>query len=149
MVGAVYLNSALGTVATLLAPGAYSMTSSDDDSDDMFGGIGGAPLECESEEEEEETEEQRAAALALKKDMAAEKRIAGNDKFRAKLYQEALALYSEAFLLDPSDPVVYSNRAACFSALGQVRHQTHRSRSTLLAHRADDSRSGSQESECC
>ena len=85
----------------------------------MFGGIGDSPIQCESDEEEEE--ESKADLVAMKKEQAAEKRMAGNDYFRQKDYEKALKLYSEAFLLDPSDPIVFSNRAACFSALGQVR----------------------------
>lgn len=47
-------------------------------------------------------------ALALKED--------GNNEFKAKKYTEAIAFYTAALLLK-KDPIFYSNRLACYSAL--------------------------------
>jgi stress-induced-phosphoprotein 1 len=41
----------------------------------------------------------------------------GNNFFKAKKYEEAIAKYSDAIALDPSDVTFYSNRSACYAAL--------------------------------
>lgn len=49
-------------------------------------------------------------ALALKK--------AGNDRYKAEDFEEAIAFYSAALQVK-KDPVFYSNRSACYAALNQ------------------------------
>eukprot|EP00636_Phaeomonas_parva_P000211 CAMPEP_0118864790 /NCGR_PEP_ID=MMETSP1163-20130328/9260_1 /TAXON_ID=124430 /ORGANISM="Phaeomonas parva, Strain CCMP2877" /LENGTH=1024 /DNA_ID=CAMNT_0006798953 /DNA_START=171 /DNA_END=3245 /DNA_ORIENTATION=- len=50
---------------------------------------------------------------------AAEMKERGNRRFKQQDYSGALALYSRALLLDPSNHLLYSNRAACQLKLGQ------------------------------
>lgn len=49
--------------------------------------------------------------------MAAKLKLAGNKAYGDKNYNDAIALYGKAILCTP-DPIFYSNRAACFNALG-------------------------------
>ena len=56
-----------------------------------------------------DSEERKAMALRLKE--------AGNSAYGSKDYNKAIDLYSRAILCK-QDPVFYSNRAACYSALG-------------------------------
>jgi import receptor subunit TOM70 len=56
------------------------------------------------------TEEQR-------KDYAFQLKTAGNTAYGSKDYNKAIKLYSQAILCKP-DPIFYSNRAACYNALG-------------------------------
>jgi tetratricopeptide (TPR) repeat protein len=53
----------------------------------------------------------KAAAQSLK--------AAGNDFFKNKNYENAIAKYTEAIAADPSDVTFYSNRSACFAALNK------------------------------
>jgi stress-induced-phosphoprotein 1 len=53
----------------------------------------------------------KAAAQTLK--------AAGNDFFKNKNYENAIAKYTEAIAADPSDVTFYSNRSACFAALNK------------------------------
>lgn len=53
-----------------------------------------------------------------RKDYAAKLKAAGNTAYGAKDYPKAIDLYGKAILCKP-DPIFYSNRAACFNALGQ------------------------------
>jgi Flp pilus assembly protein TadD len=53
----------------------------------------------------------KAAAQALK--------AAGNDFFKNKNYENAIAKYTEAIAADPSDVTFYSNRSACYAALNK------------------------------
>ncbi|KAH8602238.1 mitochondrial precursor protein-like protein import receptor tom70 [Bisporella sp. PMI_857] len=55
---------------------------------------------------------------AERKDYAAKLKAAGNNAYGAKNYSEAIELYGKAILCKP-DPIFYSNRAACYNALGQ------------------------------
>ena len=49
---------------------------------------------------------------------AAEKhKLSGNAKMSAKDYATAIAEYTHAVALDPSNPVYYSNRAAAYSSI--------------------------------
>ncbi|KAL1961454.1 hypothetical protein VTO42DRAFT_182 [Malbranchea cinnamomea] len=57
------------------------------------------------------SEETRAA-------YAAKLKAAGNKAFGSKDYNRAIELYGKAILCKP-DPVYYSNRAACYNALGE------------------------------
>jgi import receptor subunit TOM70 len=53
-----------------------------------------------------------------RKDYAAKLKAAGNTAYGSKDYPKAIELYGKAILCKP-DPIFYSNRAACFNALGQ------------------------------
>jgi stress-induced-phosphoprotein 1 len=57
-------------------------------------------------------EQKREQAVALKD--------AGNKLFSSKSYAAAVAKYGEAIELDPSDPIFYTNRAACNTELGKL-----------------------------
>lgn len=46
----------------------------------------------------------------------------GNDAFAAKKYDEAIELYSKAIALEPSNPVFYSNRSACYFSKKQYQN---------------------------
>ncbi|KAL2268752.1 hypothetical protein VTJ83DRAFT_3598 [Remersonia thermophila] len=54
---------------------------------------------------------------AQRKEYAQKLKEAGNKAYSAKDFQKAIGLYSKAILCK-SDPVYYSNRAACYHALG-------------------------------
>ncbi|MCJ1307657.1 TOM (translocase of outer membrane) complex component [Agyrium rufum] len=56
------------------------------------------------------TDEQR-------KDYSTKLKAAGNKAYGDKNYNEAISLYGKAILCKP-DPIFYSNRAACYNALG-------------------------------
>ncbi|KAI9768846.1 MAG: TOM (translocase of outer membrane) complex component [Geoglossum simile] len=53
-----------------------------------------------------------------RKDYAAKLKAAGNKAYGSKNYNEAIELYGKAILCKP-DPIFYSNRAACYNALGE------------------------------
>jgi mitochondrial import receptor subunit TOM70 len=53
-----------------------------------------------------------------RKDYAAKLKIAGNHAYGKKDYNKAIELYGKAILCKP-DPIFYSNRAACYNALGE------------------------------
>jgi mitochondrial import receptor subunit TOM70 len=53
-----------------------------------------------------------------RKDYAAKLKAAGNKAYGDKSYNRAIELYGKAILCKP-DPIFYSNRAACYNALGQ------------------------------
>lgn len=46
-------------------------------------------------------------------------RLRGNDAFRRKDYRAAIKLYSMSIRLDRTQAVLFSNRAACYTALGE------------------------------
>ncbi|KAL8732190.1 MAG: hypothetical protein Q9166_002937 [cf. Caloplaca sp. 2 TL-2023] len=52
-----------------------------------------------------------------RKEYATKLKIAGNKAYGDKSYNEAIELYGKAILCKP-DPIFYSNRAACYNALG-------------------------------
>lgn len=52
-----------------------------------------------------------------KKDYSAKLKAAGNTAYGSKDYNKAIELYGKAILCKP-DPIFYSNRAACYNALG-------------------------------
>ena len=52
-----------------------------------------------------------------RKDYATKLKIAGNKAYGDKSYNSAIKLYGKAVLCKP-DPIFYSNRAACYNALG-------------------------------
>lgn len=53
-----------------------------------------------------------------RKDYAAKLKAAGNTAYGSKDYNKAIELYGKAIICKP-DPIFYSNRAACYNALGQ------------------------------
>ncbi|MCJ1475172.1 TOM (translocase of outer membrane) complex component [Lambiella insularis] len=53
-----------------------------------------------------------------RKEYSTKLKIAGNKAYGDKSYNEAIELYGKAILCKP-DPIFYSNRAACYNALGQ------------------------------
>lgn len=53
-----------------------------------------------------------------RKEYAAKLKAAGNTAYGAKNYPKAIELYGKAILCKP-DPIFYSNRAACYNALGE------------------------------
>lgn len=52
-----------------------------------------------------------------RKEYATKLKVAGNKAYGDKSYNEAIELYGRAILCKP-DPIFYSNRAACYNALG-------------------------------
>ncbi|KAI9806747.1 MAG: TOM (translocase of outer membrane) complex component [Sarcosagium campestre] len=73
----------------------------------------------ESEEELPEIDEGVIETLSVqdRKDYAAKLKGAGNKAYGSKDYNRAIELYGKAIICKP-DPIFYSNRAACFNALG-------------------------------
>jgi import receptor subunit TOM70 len=59
----------------------------------------------------------QAFSEAQRKEYAQKLKEAGNKAYGAKDFGKAIGLYSKAILCKP-DPVYYSNRAACYNALG-------------------------------
>lgn len=55
----------------------------------------------------------------MSKAQAQVKKTEGNNFFKLKKYPEAIAKYTEAIELDPTDVTFYSNRSACYAALNQ------------------------------
>lgn len=55
--------------------------------------------------------------LQERKEYATKLKIAGNKAYGDKSYDDAIELYGKAVLCKP-DPIFYSNRAACYNALG-------------------------------
>ncbi|XP_061363397.1 TPR repeat-containing thioredoxin TTL1 isoform X2 [Gastrolobium bilobum] len=51
--------------------------------------------------------------------MVARARVRGNDLFKSERFTEACSAYGEGLRLDPSNSVLYCNRAACWFKLGQ------------------------------
>ncbi|TAQ86680.1 hypothetical protein B7494_g5005 [Chlorociboria aeruginascens] len=74
----------------------------------------------ETVEELPEVDEKIVASLTevQRKDYAAKLKAAGNTAYGSKDYNKAIVLYGKAILCKP-DPIFYSNRAACYNALGQ------------------------------
>lgn len=52
-----------------------------------------------------------------RKDYSTKLKVAGNKAYGDKSYNDAIDLYGKAILCKP-DPIFYSNRAACYNALG-------------------------------
>lgn len=51
--------------------------------------------------------------------LVARARARGNDLYKSERFTEACSAYGEGLRLDPSNSVLYCNRAACFFKLGQ------------------------------
>ncbi|KAK8794479.1 stress-inducible protein [Blastocystis sp. subtype 4] len=52
-------------------------------------------------------------------DIAAKKKAEGNGFFAKKMYPQAIECYTEAIKHDPSNHILYSNRAMAYSAIGK------------------------------
>ena len=74
----------------------------------------------ESADELPEVDETTVSSLSEeeRKEYAAKLKAAGNTAYGSKDYNKAIELYGKAILCKP-DPIFYSNRAACYNALGQ------------------------------
>ncbi|KID99860.1 mitochondrial outer membrane 72K protein, partial [Metarhizium majus ARSEF 297] len=74
----------------------------------------------ESEDEIPEIDEATVTKLSpeQREQYAAKLKQAGNRAYGDKAYNKAIGLYSQAILCKP-DPVFYSNRAACYSAMSE------------------------------
>ena len=57
--------------------------------------------------------------MSTNKARAAAAKTEGNNFFKSKDFERAIAKYSEAIELDPSDVTFFSNRSACYAALNQ------------------------------
>lgn len=51
--------------------------------------------------------------------LVARARVRGNDLFKSERFTEACSAYGEGLKLDPTNSVLYCNRAACWFKLGQ------------------------------
>lgn len=76
--------------------------------------------QAETVDELPEVDENTVGSLSdqQRKDYAAKLKAAGNTAYGAKDYPRAIDLYGKAILCKP-DPIFYSNRAACYNALGE------------------------------
>lgn len=61
-------------------------------------------------------------------------RARGNDLFKSERLTEACAAYGEGLRFDPSNPVLYCNRAACWFKLGQFERSLEDCDQALLIH---------------
>jgi stress-induced-phosphoprotein 1 len=61
------------------------------------------------------------------------KKNEGNNFFKNKNFQAAIDKYSEAIALDPSDVTFYSNRSACYAALGRWQEAAEDGRQCIIA----------------
>ncbi|MCJ1391266.1 Mitochondrial import receptor subunit TOM70 [Xylographa bjoerkii] len=77
-------------------------------------------VEAEPAEELPKVDESTVDLLSdqERKEFATKLKIAGNKAYGDKSYNEAIELYGKAILCKP-DPIFYSNRAACYNALGE------------------------------
>lgn len=57
----------------------------------------------------------------------------GNTFFKNKNYEAAIDKYSDAIALDPSDVTFYSNRSACYAALGRWQEAAEDGRQCIMA----------------
>ncbi|KAE9621611.1 hypothetical protein Lal_00032470 [Lupinus albus] len=64
--------------------------------------------------------------------MVARARVRGNDLFKSERFTEACSAYGEGLKLDPSNSVLYCNRAACWFKLGQWERSIEDSNQALL-----------------
>nr|XP_043628846.1 TPR repeat-containing thioredoxin TTL1 [Erigeron canadensis] len=58
----------------------------------------------------------------------------GNDNFKSERFTEACSTYGEGLRLDPSNPVLYCNRAACWFKLGKLERSLDDCNQALLIH---------------
>ncbi|KAE9620792.1 hypothetical protein Lal_00019850 [Lupinus albus] len=64
--------------------------------------------------------------------MVARARVRGNDLFKSERFTEACSAYGEGLRLDPSNSVLYCNRAACWFKLGEWERSIEDSNQALL-----------------
>ncbi|KAI1112364.1 mitochondrial precursor protein [Nemania sp. NC0429] len=78
------------------------------------------PAAVESADELPDVDETTVAALTAQQrnELAQKLKAAGNKAYGSKDYNKAIDLYSKAIICKP-DPIFYSNRAACYNALGE------------------------------
>ncbi|KAG6173101.1 TOM (translocase of outer membrane) complex component [Claviceps purpurea] len=77
-----------------------------------------APVESEEELPEVNEESVKILTPEQREQYAAKLKQAGNRAYGDKAYNKAIGFYSQAILCKP-DPVFYSNRAACYSAMSE------------------------------
>ncbi|PWA84673.1 Tetratricopeptide-like helical [Artemisia annua] len=61
-------------------------------------------------------------------------RTRGNDLFKSERFTEACSAYGEGLRFDPSNPIIYCNRAACWFKLGQFERSLDDCNQALLFH---------------
>ncbi|KAK1439638.1 hypothetical protein QVD17_05458 [Tagetes erecta] len=61
-------------------------------------------------------------------------RARGNELFKSERYTEASSAYGEGLKCDPSNPILYCNRAACWFKLGQFERSLDDCNQALLIH---------------
>lgn len=61
-------------------------------------------------------------------------RARGNELFKSERYTEASSAYGEGLKFDPSNPILYCNRAACWFKLGQFERSFDDCNQALLIH---------------
>nr|GEY16725.1 TPR repeat-containing thioredoxin TTL1-like [Tanacetum cinerariifolium] len=61
-------------------------------------------------------------------------RTRGNDLFKSERFTEACSAYGEGFRFDPTNPIIYCNRAACWYKLGQFERTLDDCNQELLFH---------------
>ncbi|KAI9805627.1 MAG: TOM (translocase of outer membrane) complex component [Piccolia ochrophora] len=93
--------------------------SSQEEKPDALGSNLRSSPTVETEPELPQVDDSTVDALSVqdRKDYAAKLKAAGNKAYGSKNYNEAIDLYGKAILCKP-DPIFYSNRAACYNALG-------------------------------
>ncbi|KAJ0801596.1 putative tetratricopeptide-like helical domain superfamily, Thioredoxin domain-containing protein [Helianthus annuus] len=74
------------------------------------------------------------AVLLQKFRAVSEARARGNDLFKSERFTEACSAYDEGLRLDPLNPVLYCNRAACWFKLGQLERSLDDCNRALLIH---------------
>ncbi|KAI9671930.1 MAG: Mitochondrial import receptor subunit TOM70 [Caeruleum heppii] len=85
--------------------------------DEAEKGLGSSAVEEEPKLPEIDEESVEKLSAEERREYAAKLKAGGNNAYGSKDYNEAIKLYGQAILCRP-DPIFYSNRAACYSALG-------------------------------
>lgn len=71
----------------------------------------------------------------MSKAAAQAKKNEGNTFFKNKQYEQAIEKYTQAIELDPSDVTFYSNRSACYAALGRWEEAAEDGRQCIITDR--------------